>query len=330
MNTQKKEPELGDGVTSAEYWMYDGKLGRRWNVDPVFYPSISLYCSFSNNPIYLIDLNGASFDPANKIKADEIRLEAEKKKTNASERISELGQNKLDLQSKLNNALIINNSEDIKKLHSEIEGIKSEIDYLDNQILAANKTIANLDALEKDAVSVFFEEIDFSPLESTKHGGTEYQFKEPIPSVRIFYDNTETIVHELAHAVDFLNGKIMATALKSEDKWKYGSILFLDDEVEAELTSYYWSDFGTSSRIYELDQINLTYFSLTISYNHLSPRFEVKTAGDLFKKMNRNLYESFSWEKKIALNDIPYTDLLDGKTSILWTDGKSKLYFYNR
>ena len=33
-NKQEKEVELGDGVTTAEFWMYYGKLGRRWNVDP--------------------------------------------------------------------------------------------------------------------------------------------------------------------------------------------------------------------------------------------------------------------------------------------------------
>jgi hypothetical protein len=58
MNTQEKEPELGEGVTSAEFWVYDGKLGRRWNVDPKLNFSNSGYLAFSNNPIFLSDQKG--------------------------------------------------------------------------------------------------------------------------------------------------------------------------------------------------------------------------------------------------------------------------------
>ncbi len=59
MNTQEKEPELGEGVTSAEFWVYDGKLGRRWNVDLVDKVYESSYGCFGNNPISVIDPNGA-------------------------------------------------------------------------------------------------------------------------------------------------------------------------------------------------------------------------------------------------------------------------------
>jgi len=58
MNTQEKEPELGEGVTSAEFWVYDGKLGRRWNVDPKESFSISTYSCFANSPLLYIDLLG--------------------------------------------------------------------------------------------------------------------------------------------------------------------------------------------------------------------------------------------------------------------------------
>jgi len=58
MNTQEKEPELGDGVTSAEFWMYDGKLGRRWNVDPISRNGTSPLSVFGNSPITRIDILG--------------------------------------------------------------------------------------------------------------------------------------------------------------------------------------------------------------------------------------------------------------------------------
>lgn len=35
--------------------MYDARLGRRWELDPITYPWQSSYASFNNNPIYFID-----------------------------------------------------------------------------------------------------------------------------------------------------------------------------------------------------------------------------------------------------------------------------------
>jgi len=59
-NGQEKEDEVyGEGNTySAEYWMYDSRLGRRWNIDPVDQISISNDAVLSNNPIIMIDPSG--------------------------------------------------------------------------------------------------------------------------------------------------------------------------------------------------------------------------------------------------------------------------------
>jgi len=60
MNTQEKDDEVyGEGnSTTAEYWQYDSRLGRRWNVDPRPNVSISSYACFGNNPIFSADING--------------------------------------------------------------------------------------------------------------------------------------------------------------------------------------------------------------------------------------------------------------------------------
>jgi photosystem II stability/assembly factor-like uncharacterized protein len=55
VNGQEKEDEIFAGASSAEYWMYDARLGRRWNLDPVPQISISDYACFANNPIYFAD-----------------------------------------------------------------------------------------------------------------------------------------------------------------------------------------------------------------------------------------------------------------------------------
>jgi hypothetical protein len=60
-NTQEKEDEIsGSAGThySAEFWMYDTRTGRRWNLDPVDQISISNYAAFANNPVVFIDHKG--------------------------------------------------------------------------------------------------------------------------------------------------------------------------------------------------------------------------------------------------------------------------------
>src|SRR5690554_1908657 len=66
-NGQEKENEIyGEGNTySAEYWMYDSRLGRRWNLDPKPNPSFSDYATFANNPVLYSDLLGDTVEYAN-------------------------------------------------------------------------------------------------------------------------------------------------------------------------------------------------------------------------------------------------------------------------
>jgi len=61
-NTQEKDKEIynNNETYTATFWEYDGRLGRRWNIDikiPVF---LSRYSSLENNPLKLIDLHGDS------------------------------------------------------------------------------------------------------------------------------------------------------------------------------------------------------------------------------------------------------------------------------
>jgi len=66
----EKDDEInGEGNSyTAEFWQYDPRLGRRWNVDPLTYPWQSSYAAFNNNPIYYIDplgLEGVDQETAN-------------------------------------------------------------------------------------------------------------------------------------------------------------------------------------------------------------------------------------------------------------------------
>jgi hypothetical protein len=59
-NTQEKDDEVaGDNNSyTAEFWQYDGRLGRRFNIVPRPNPSLSNYACLGNNPIKFSDLLG--------------------------------------------------------------------------------------------------------------------------------------------------------------------------------------------------------------------------------------------------------------------------------
>jgi len=69
-NGQEKDNEVyGEGKSyTAEFWQYDSRLGRRWNVDPVTKPNESPYATFANNPIWFTDKVGLDTIPYDQLK----------------------------------------------------------------------------------------------------------------------------------------------------------------------------------------------------------------------------------------------------------------------
>ena len=61
-NGQEADNEvLGEEASlTAEFWQYDTRLGRRWNVDPVFKEYESPYACFAGNPVWFADPRGDS------------------------------------------------------------------------------------------------------------------------------------------------------------------------------------------------------------------------------------------------------------------------------
>ncbi|MDT8412564.1 MAG: hypothetical protein RQ875_08900 [Vicingaceae bacterium] len=59
-NGQEKDLDINEGGNSytAEFWQYDSRTARRWNMDIKPNISTSSYSTFSNNPILYIDLKG--------------------------------------------------------------------------------------------------------------------------------------------------------------------------------------------------------------------------------------------------------------------------------
>ena len=66
-NGQEKSDEIdpnGNSMT-AEFWQYDSRIGRRWNVDPVRKDYESPYLCFGGNPIWMSDAKGNVYIPRN-------------------------------------------------------------------------------------------------------------------------------------------------------------------------------------------------------------------------------------------------------------------------
>jgi hypothetical protein len=64
MNGQLHDDEVFEGFMSADYWGYDSRLGRRWEMDPIVRPWESSYATFKNNPVYYCDPSGLEGGPA--------------------------------------------------------------------------------------------------------------------------------------------------------------------------------------------------------------------------------------------------------------------------
>lgn len=62
MNGQEKEKEIFGGANSAEHWMYDSRIGRRWELDPLHYDDQSPYSTYNDNPIRYSDQSGLKGD----------------------------------------------------------------------------------------------------------------------------------------------------------------------------------------------------------------------------------------------------------------------------
>ncbi len=65
-NGQEQDDEVyGNGnLNTAEFWEYDTRLGRRWNLDPINQPWQSLYSALNNSPICFFDRRGNISSPS--------------------------------------------------------------------------------------------------------------------------------------------------------------------------------------------------------------------------------------------------------------------------
>jgi RHS repeat-associated protein len=85
-NGQMKDNDIygQNNVYTAQFWEYDPRLGRRWDIDPATmeHPYLSPYACFADNPVTYADPNGR--DSVQRAKAVEKASEFKSKSTNTS------------------------------------------------------------------------------------------------------------------------------------------------------------------------------------------------------------------------------------------------------
>jgi hypothetical protein len=80
INGQEKDTDIDANHTTALYWEYDSRIGRRWNLDPVVKEWESPYMCFGDNPIAGNDVLGNTTKDWYKDKDDVVRYDPNVKK----------------------------------------------------------------------------------------------------------------------------------------------------------------------------------------------------------------------------------------------------------
>jgi len=130
-NSQEKVDEIsGSGNhTTAEFWEYDTRLVRRWNIDPVVKPWESGYAVMGNNPIWNKDPNGDDF----------VNVHTERKKE-AKEKVDEAASN-------LENAKEgFKSFEGMTKKNAKAAGVLKEFKQARSELNTAQKNFNKADA----------------------------------------------------------------------------------------------------------------------------------------------------------------------------------------
>ncbi len=185
INGQERSDELNDNLTTALYWEYDSRIGRRWNVDPKPKTDLSSYSTFENNPVFFSDKNGDVIDIKNngeRVKYDNGKAYAYNKDGTLSKEVYN-GTNKFILQT-IKDLNGINKQKFGKLYLRDLSNSKNTLSILDSK----DAMINNYD--EKGSHT-----ITYSQLPVNNKDGVN------------FNKSFIKLGHEIAHAWDWDQGK---------------------------------------------------------------------------------------------------------------------------
>jgi hypothetical protein len=197
MNTQEKDNEIyGEGNSyTAEYWQYDARLGRRWNVDPVVKVHESPYATFANNPIWFVDPSGAeAVFPDDKF-GDQAKKDFNEAIDVIDFRISSLEKEKENL--------INSEGKKGKKYHRDLNSLNERLDDLK---LIKN----NFDEIKKSKIK-FIYSTNTDGFSDNKLGRISANDPEgKVAYINFRPGNLGALVHENRHGLGLMKGEIGA------------------------------------------------------------------------------------------------------------------------
>jgi len=71
---QEKTSEIAHNTTTALFWEYDSRIGRRWNVDPKSNLYIIVYSCFAGNPVFFRDNLGDTVINGQKMEGEKVPI----------------------------------------------------------------------------------------------------------------------------------------------------------------------------------------------------------------------------------------------------------------
>ncbi|MDD3876017.1 MAG: hypothetical protein PHT69_05315 [Bacteroidales bacterium] len=213
-NGQERDDEiygLGNSYT-AEFWQYDARLGRRWNLDPVVKPHESPFATFANNPICFVDQSGLDTSFAD----NQARSDFNTAYNNVNKRIESLNEQIKEYDKQLSDGNLSN------RRTNRINRDKSR----------AENTLANWGKLEKDFDEIINSPIMFyyssntdnlDPLEFGMTGGEgsiinreDGEIVGGNVNIQIRPGHDEAVIHENRHGNQILEGTNTRPVLERE------------------------------------------------------------------------------------------------------------------
>ncbi len=245
-NGQEMDNEISGQTgthTTAMFWEYDSRLGRRWNLDPKPQIGISDYACFGNNPIWFSDPLGDKF----KTKRDERK--AARLETSALARINLLNE-------KLKNSSLSD---------GQRTDINSQITELGN--------VANEVSEMRKAETLF----TFKRIIAGEGAGLTTMDDYGTIIIRYSGIGLSSFAHEMKHGYQALKGELNFSNIYDKDhpgEHPGGSLYDATDEVGAYRRSYAFGDdrkfFSSYADITANKIINLSDKYYRYPYEHLS------------------------------------------------------------
>ncbi len=195
-NGQEKTLELNPSHTTALFWEYDGRLGKRWNVDPLAdHPkniSISPYAVFKNNPILLVDPMGAIWDSSSVAGVNQTLTEINTMCTSLNNQISQINASPAGIDNG-NTTLTTNQQNQIGELQFRINNL--------------NSAVAEINSMSIDRNNIFV----LNPI----NGGYAQTLADPMNLNRIiisyYAEDIGNKLHEIKHGHQVLTGDLRFT-----------------------------------------------------------------------------------------------------------------------